>query len=511
MSSGCFPLSRRETCLLALLLVCYTYFFPRYADWNQNSRLDLVLAIVDQGRLEIDAYAENTGDYAELNGHRYSDKAPGPAFLGIPVYVVTRWILAAPAIDRLVERAAERTALRETLRGGEAPRSKVRFAVAQASITWVVVAIPSALLGLALYRLLGELTTSETGRLAITLGYGLATSAFPYAGNYYSHQLSAALLVFSLCLLWRGRSVGRARLVVVGAMLGLALIGEYSTALIAGPLALYALYHRPRVSTALWLAGGMAPPLLAMALHNLAIFGSPLPVGYAYSALWQAEHTTGFFSLTYPHPDALWGITFSPFRGLFFVSPFLLLGLAGLVLFGGRPGYRAEFLICAWGTLSYFAFNSASIMWSGGFAVGPRYLVPTIPLLVLPLALAWERWGRAAWFRVTFGALLVWSFVVTWALTIATQSFPTYVAMPLWERSLPALLAGDVARNWGTLAGLPGLWSVLPLAATAAVLLGRLGLPSTGAPSPSSADRHQRVFARDGSLLPALSGRDHAR
>ncbi len=36
--------------LLALLLfVSYAYFLPRRVDWNQNGRMDLVLAIVDQG------------------------------------------------------------------------------------------------------------------------------------------------------------------------------------------------------------------------------------------------------------------------------------------------------------------------------------------------------------------------------------------------------------------------------------------------------------------------------
>ena len=40
--------------LSLLLLLCYGYFFPRWADWNQNSRLDVVLAIVDEGTLSTD-------------------------------------------------------------------------------------------------------------------------------------------------------------------------------------------------------------------------------------------------------------------------------------------------------------------------------------------------------------------------------------------------------------------------------------------------------------------------
>ncbi len=471
--SGTAPrLTRPEWWLLALLLVCYTYFFPRYADWNQNSRLDLILAIVDEGRLEIDTYAHNTGDYAEFNGHRYSDKAPGPALLGVPVYIATRWALTAPLVDPLIDRLAQSSALRGTLRDGEAPRDKVEFALAQMALTWVVVALPSVLLGIALYRLLGEIVASVPARLLLTTSYALATSAFPYSGNFYSHQLSAAMLFVSFALLWRGRAAGPARLWLVGMMLGLALISEYSTALIVGALVAYAAYFRVRLIP---LLAGITPPLAVMAVHNYAIFRSPLPVGYAHSALWQAEHSTGFFSLTYPRLDALWGITFSPFRGLFFVSPILLLSAIGFVVWARERRFRSELLVCGWSVVSFFAFNSASAMWSGGFGVGPRYLVPMLPFMVLPLAFAWKRWGERRLFRRFFALLLAWSLVVVWAESIATQSFPTYDPMPLWNLSLPALLAGDVARSWGTLLGLHGLASLLPLVTIVLLILGRLG------------------------------------
>lgn len=52
-----------EIILVLLLLVCYTYFLPRWADPNQNSRLDMVVAVVEDGTFQIDAYVENTVDY----------------------------------------------------------------------------------------------------------------------------------------------------------------------------------------------------------------------------------------------------------------------------------------------------------------------------------------------------------------------------------------------------------------------------------------------------------------
>ena len=60
---------RRFALLFLGFLFCYAYFFPRWAEWNQNSRMDLTLAIVEQGRFAIDDYYENTGDYAVYGDH----------------------------------------------------------------------------------------------------------------------------------------------------------------------------------------------------------------------------------------------------------------------------------------------------------------------------------------------------------------------------------------------------------------------------------------------------------
>ena len=79
--------------LFVILLFSFVYFLPRWADWGTNSRLNLTLAIVEQGTLSIDDYYQNTGDYAHFEGHYYLDKAPGPSFLAVPVYALTRPIL----------------------------------------------------------------------------------------------------------------------------------------------------------------------------------------------------------------------------------------------------------------------------------------------------------------------------------------------------------------------------------------------------------------------------------
>src|SRR5207302_8294294 len=107
-------------CIFLLLLFCFTYFPPRWGDWNQSSRLDLVLAIVDDHSLTIDRYAENTGDYAYFEGHYYSDKAPGTALLGVPAYAIYK-LVPSPMWERFGSAFARNKELGATRAGAQLP------------------------------------------------------------------------------------------------------------------------------------------------------------------------------------------------------------------------------------------------------------------------------------------------------------------------------------------------------------------------------------------------------
>lgn len=464
---------KRVAILIFLILIsCYAYFFPRWADWNQNSRLDLVMAIVDQGVLHIDDYYDGytaTGDYAEYDGHIYSTKAPGTAFLGVPVY----WVFQKTVKGNLVQWAlgllGGNEAVDNTLTtGGSGLLSeKLHAALALSATTFFVVSVPSALLGVALYHFMGYFIPFSVPRVWAVLVYGLATSAFPYASSFYGHQIVAVLLFFAfhLAFLIGKEKVGPPFALGVGLMLGCAVITEYPAALVAGAILLY-LFHRLHQKgwVGLTILGGLLPGLLWMA-YNYAIFRKPIAFGYQHAPLWQDVNTAGFFSLVYPQPDALWGITFSSFRGLFFLSPVLLLALPGFYCLARSRAWRPEFLICLWAVVSFLLFNGSSVMWQGGYAVGPRYLVPMLPFLILPLTLFAGGWGERGWGKILTIVFSAWSLLAVWVETIGGQQFPDYTPNPLFRYSLPRLLAGDIARNFGTLAGLSGWLSLAPLIA----------------------------------------------
>lgn len=482
-----------ETILFLTLLMCDVYFFPRWADWSQTSRLDLTLAIVDQGTLSIDDYYHNTGDYALFEGRRYLDKAPGPSLLAVPIYAAIRPILRSAPVQTLLERLAHQPAFADTLREGGTGllTEKVYFAIVLYIVTIALSAIPSAVLGVLVFRMAGQLGANPAWSAAVALIYGLATNAFPYSGNFFSHQLTAFLLfgAFFLSLQMRQSYLSPKWTLAAGLMLGYSIISEYPTALIAGAIFLYTILTLPaRRWLIAFVLAGIPPGVLLMA-YNFAIFHTPLPVGYEYSELYQEQHGTGFLSLTYPHAEALWGITFGSYRGLFYVAPVLLLAALGLWAWWRLKQNLAEWLVCLWATLSFLLFNGSSVMWQGGFSIGPRYLVPMIPFLALGLGAFALRWGRSIWVRAATAILALWSFIVVWAETIGGQNFPDWRPVPLFNYSLPYLVGGNIARNLGMALGLRGWFSLIPLAAglllMAVLLIRQLRTSTVASPVPS--------------------------
>lgn len=479
--------------IFLIALLCYGYFFPRWADNNQNSRLNMVVAVVDDGTLQIDRYVHGqlgfgkTVDYAKVSDHYYSDKAPGAAFLGIPVYASLRLALDWPVMERLTERLANSEAFKATLResGSGVVQDKVRYALAQVTLSFLIGAIPSALLCVLLYQLARGFGGRPNTSAFVALAYGLLTPAFAYANTFYGHQLSAVMLVAAFYLIFTLEQPGAPRPSVlrslaIGLLLGYSVMTEFPAVLVAGILTLYAIYvflRRAAGGHLIWVCIGLAACAAALMIYNNAIFGGPFKLGYSSSELWQQQHSAGFMSLTLPHWEAAFGITFSPFRGLFVLSPIMVLALPGFALWWRSGEGRATCLASLFSVLAMFLFNASSIMWWGGFAVGPRYFLPGLPFMALALiflvdpAARGDLKTRPVWLTLLIVLLSAWSLVATWGLTLAEQAFPPdTIFNPLVEYALPNWLAGNIARNAGTVVGFKGHLGLLPLAATCAVV-----------------------------------------
>lgn len=450
--------------LAFILFTSYAYFFPRWADWNQNSRLDLTLAIVETGSFAIDPYHDNTGDKLFFRGRYYSDKAPGLSFAAVPLVAILRPVVDVDPIAPLLDRVGASPAFQATLNpeGTGAARDKVLFAAVQYAATLALVSLPSALLGLMLYHFMRRFTLHTRPRAALVLAYGLGTVALPYSTVFYSHQLGAVLTFAAFFLVFRVHREGAPRwhLWAAGALLGFSILSENPAAVMALAIGLYAVFALRDWKAGLPLALAALPFILVWLGYNYARFGDPLELGYRYHATFTRHAASGPAGFAGFRFQALWDITFSPYKGLFFRSPFLLLAFPALVKVWRAGRFRLEMLAALAVVLAYFLHAASFYDWGGGHTAGPRYLVAMLPFFLFPLITLLD----APLWRRLFIPLAAASVILVTAETLAGQHFPYQELRNPWvEYIWPSWRSGDIARNLGAALGLSSWYGLLPL------------------------------------------------
>ncbi|HVB38916.1 MAG TPA: hypothetical protein VND92_10280 [Vicinamibacterales bacterium] len=455
----------------------YAYFYQA-GGWNQNSRFALIDAITQTGRLQVDPFRHHTGDLAFWQGHYYSDKAPGDVLTALPAVWATGLVLRAVGIDPGSYR-------------GETVRSYVA--------TVVTAGFGILLAACAIWWLARRWGAGEGGALFAMLAFGLATPAWCYATLMMGHSLAAGSLALAFVAaveLHRAESPRAQRLLglAVGLAAGWATLAEYPAAVPAAALALLALWEA-------WPRGGVARRRVALAVtasalvcvailmaYNQASFGSPFHIAYENERLFPGMDR-GFFGITRPHHYAVNQILFGWYRGLLPLAP--LVALAPLTLgwlWYRRPDARKGVCVGAF-IFTYYVLLTASYQyWDGGWAIGPRHLVPPLAFLCIGLGLAWTDGGRVV--RALLASLFIYGAAVSLVAVSTTPQPPADYRQPVTELLLPAFLHGQLsinhqsfldtgesaplldpsrpyrAWNLGQLAGLQGLMSLLPLLLT---------------------------------------------
>lgn len=483
---------------MAFLFLSYAYFTPA-AQWNENSRFNLTRAVVERGSLNIDPYHKNTGDKSYHDGHYYTDKAPGVSILGIPGYTLLLGMrkLAGKPLPR--QKVLLRPAPKSLERGRHKQRVKLKFNAAYMRGLYMTNLLSNGLLAaLAGTLLFGFLLGGKRKRLGKavfgTAVYGLGTMVWPYATLFYGHQVAGSLFV--IVVVWAGvpghtppgqqrplshphtlpPSPTPLKTTALGALLGVIVASDYPSAVPAALTAAYLTLRVPTVAaklkTAAWLAGGALPIGVLLALYHTACFGGPFSLGYQHLATPEFARgmSQGLYGVTWPRFGIFLRLLFGPHRGLFYTSPVLLLSAYGLYRFWKR-GVRAFALLAAASFLYFLLLNSAYYMWNGGAAFGPRHVIPALAFLAFGVGYAYpNESGTFPWRKIICWLAFAYGAANMLAATSVGPEAPLDIYDPMLEYIWPNFFYGCLAQNMGSanlglLLGLPGLKSLLPLAA----------------------------------------------
>ena len=359
-------------------------------------RLAQSAAMVDHHTVRLDEYEHVLNvDRVVRNGHIYGDKAPLQPILAMPVYAAGQVVGVQPATHLRIQ--------------------------SNLGLWWVTLWM-SVIPLLAIAAIGMKVVTRLLGKehaVQATLAICGGTLLLAYGTQLYAHVL-AGLLGWG-CWLVADRSLRTAKgeghpvwlAVAAGLLGGAAVATEYPLAIVVLVVAGVLLASKAWSRVAAFIAGGIpfAGVLLA---YQWVAYGSPFTVSYSE----KPEHAAEPLVLKWPNPVRLAEVLFGT-RGLLLFTPIVILAVWGLLRLARSPELdrRRHGIV---GLLVFGGFLVLQSAWLnpwGGEAPGPRYIIPSLPFLIVGMAEAWNRAPRFQWFAIRWSVLAMSMAVVADHLT----------------------------------------------------------------------------------------------
>jgi hypothetical protein len=255
--------------------------------------------------------------------------------------------------------------------------------------------------------------------LALVLLYFFGTSVRTIASQaLWQHAGVHLAIALALWLVISTRPVALWRDFAAGAALGFGAVVRQKTGLLVPFL------PAARIRATVVAFVGAAIGVVPLLVYNALAFGNPLEQGYGTKPF-DTSPLVG-----------LYGLLFSPSRGLFIYEPYMIFAFATVVLL--RPGrdfleLRLLSLVYAWAATAILYATYAE--WWGGRVFGPRFLDDLAPVLFVLIAWGIGHGLLARWpVRIAFWICAAWSLLIfqaaafvydqnTWDLNPANINF----------------------------------------------------------------------------------------
>lgn len=325
-------------------------------------------ALADRRTIALDANPDLPQIVRAASGNPVSKYEPGAPLLAVPFYQLGSWLASVWGADR-------------------------------PTLTRLLVALmPALCMATAIAALFATARRfSEPSRaLVVALVAGLGTLDWPYSRVFFPE---APLAMWLALATWAALGRSPRWLALAGLFLGAAVATRAVNIVHLLTFAALAWAGCRRRGLAALITGTL-PGIGLVLAHNVVRFGAPFTFGYAGE------------SFTTTPLEGIVGLLVSSGKGVLWYSPPLLVALCLWPRLRRRDAGLA-WLLLGMTSVAVIAYGTWAV-WHGGWAWGPRYLVPLAPLWMLPLAVLPElrrRWGLALVAALLVAVPLQWAAV----------------------------------------------------------------------------------------------------
>jgi hypothetical protein len=366
--------------------------------------------LVDAGDLSIPQALPSGRFFGRigLDGKPYAPYGPLAAFLSVPHHLVARGIASLAGIRR----------------------ESVVWTFVVSGLTMLSTSTAGALTIAGFYQAAIIVGAPELTALLLSLMLGGATVLWPYATNFYSEAWQAAAFVWAAVFLMKRKVAPASILLAIAGLIKVTSL-VFAPGFIVAVLVDRSVPRPRRFQAAIALAAGVGT---AVALHlawNEFRFGSPFEFGYDWAETVPVLPARAFLVSELPRGLAV--LLFSLGKSIFFWAPVLFLAIIRL-----NTCPRPLLAGVATSGICGLVFYGAYLFPEGGYAHGPRHLVPILPLLALPAAAAGSKWRPSAVVAAAACGVMVALLSVSISFLQDQALGNDYARMGYYERIVPA-------------------------------------------------------------------------
>lgn len=337
-----------------------------------------------------------------------------------------------------------------------------RFQAAQVT-TFALPALFAIFNFLLIIKIAGYFNISLKSSVIAGLAFLFTTPAFAYSVSFYQHQTTTFLLLATAALLFSKRNL--LKLTIATFLVGFSFWIDSQNPIFFIPLIVYAIYTSLKITTEegisrvtfrlnhLFAVSGIILAIGGYSLYSFLVFNKPFQLSGTVGSVGsfndknepvitetsKTKDPTRFFNTrAMVHGTAT--LTFNEDRGVIYYAPIMLLAFLGMKPMFENKRKKAAALL---GT-ALFIFVLYT-MWGdpyGGWAFGPRYMIPVFAFLSIFLAGALEAFGSNLKFKILLSILFIYGAAVNLLGALTTNQVP-----PKTE-AIPLSLDWNYLLNW---------------------------------------------------------------